>query len=244
MRGANVADIANSTQPVWIDVLGAANSGEAIQRFQYNSEPPYQPAGLVGSTTDPTFIAANSTISGVGGVLSSFGLCQGLACHPNGTLAASDGPVIWLFDAATGGFAGAGAINLSAWGNLFAYTLAFGPDGNLYVLAAPPVPSPEEAYPSGVQVLRFLSTTAIPWGVNNGNPVLITAQQLNNSGGTAMTVGGSAQAPIVYLSLTNNSPNSSPDIQTFSAPAWTAIASEFPAIEPATELISLDIVDY
>jgi hypothetical protein len=187
--------------PIYVYVLVSAQNGETVLRYQMNSSPPYQPAGLTGSATDPTFIAANSTVSGVGTVLSTYSLVQGLACSGDGILAVSDGSLIWLFDAESGAFAGAGAIDLAPW-NLSASTLAFGPDGNLYVLAGPSAASASVGW-SPTTVLRFYGSTAIPMGANAGNPTLIAPAQLAGISGAinsvGMTVGGGPSAPVVYL---------------------------------------------
>ncbi|MGB7555301.1 MAG: hypothetical protein WBM04_13080 [Candidatus Korobacteraceae bacterium] len=222
--------------PIFIYVLGSEGQpvGETIFRYQMNSNPPYQPAGLQVNPTDPTFIAGGSTLSGVSVLTTNSGI-QGLACSADGTLAVSDGPVIWLFDAETGALKD--GIYLTPW-NLAAYTLAFGPDGNLYVLAGLPSPSNENV-PSSITILKFLGSTAIPYGMSLWNPVLISPPPI---GGIGMTVGGSATAPIVYLSGYDEYDNS--NILTFSGLDGSPITNSFQDLGVVGSPLALAIVNF
>jgi hypothetical protein len=235
--------------PIYLYVLcfGAGSDdntvpGETILRYQVNSNPPYQPAGLPGNSTgptDPTFLAANSTVQGVS-VLTTGALIQGLACKNDGTLAVADGQVIWLFDAETAAFKGAGTIDLT--GSTFAaFTLAFGPDGNLYVLAGPPLGSPAENQPDSVSILKFLSPTWAPLGTGPDGPVLITSAQLTSTN-VAMTVGGTSVAPIVYLS--SNDQYGYGIVLTFDGITGKAIANTFQSLGDGQQVVSLAIVNY
>lgn len=192
--------------PIYIYVLCTApdGSGETVLRYQMNSSPvPYQPAGLTGNPTDPTFIPADLSFSVGNGheiqLLKNYALIQGLACSADGTLAVSAGSLIWLFDAETGEGKGAAVIVLNEL-NLAAFTLAFGPDGNLYVLAGPPLADPSANGPDSITILKFVGSTGMPWSGPNGSPVLIPTTQLG-TGNTeiAMTVGGTSTAPILYV---------------------------------------------
>jgi hypothetical protein len=189
--------------PIYVYVL-CSNPGqsgpETVFRYQMTSTQTYQPAGLSGDPNDATFIAGGSTVSGMPVLLTS-SASQGLACSSDGVLAVADGPNIWLFDAETGAFSGAGQINLgwftavlsSVFPQYAAYALAFGPDGNLYVL----VGSGDPSLPQAV-VLRFLGPSVIPQGLVGGNPLLLNANQIP-SPSVALAVGGSSDAPIIYV---------------------------------------------
>lgn len=225
--------------PIYIYVLNSAQNGETVLRYQMNSDPPYQPAGLTGNPTDPTFIAANSMVSGTL-VLTTYALVQGLACSEDGTLAVSDGSVIWLFNAENGDLTGPGGIYLESW-NLVACTLAFGPDGNLYVLAGPPLDSPDANGPDSITILKFLPSTGAFLGATQGSPILITTAQLPGNSGVAMTVGGTAAAPIVYVGATDMYGNAV--VLTFDGISGNSTANTLQPIGPEIITSSLLLVN-
>jgi hypothetical protein len=179
----------------WLYVLASdGQQGGGILRYDLLN---YQPAGLTGTAGDPTFIPAGTF---------SAGPYQGLACSLSGTLAVANGSSISYFDAETG--APAGVISVSQYGFDSPSTLAFGPDGNLYVLA-------------GTSVLRFLGTTSKPFGATSNPGGGTTSPVLAPTGSvaedtSAMTVGGSPASPVVWMAWDDSSDGGpGPTIQPF-----------------------------
>lgn len=193
--------------PVYIYVLSTVWTGSppnavgvTIYRYRMTSNPPYPPAGLAGSPTDATFIASGAIVSGVTVLQSNPNVDytqQGMACSANGTLAVLCGTTIWLFDAdPTDGPTLVGQIDLQ----IVANAIAFGPDGNLYVL-----PNGETFEDENTNYLYRYTSLGAP----NGNPSfylpgnvpipLVGSLPTSVNGATAMSIGGTSQQPIVYI---------------------------------------------
>lgn len=200
--------------PVYLYVLCSNprqySDGETILRYQVNSNPPYAPAGPPSDPSNPIFITRDSTSLDIM-VLQYGSATQGLACSADGILAVADGSSIWLFDAVTGELTGArqidlneyaGVIGLPGWSQYAALALAFGPDGNLYVLVAQATIGATNPNPDSVAVLSFgfvdnniAAVGAIP---ESGDPLLLNNTQIPEPA-VALAVGGTAQNPIIYV---------------------------------------------
>jgi hypothetical protein len=183
--------------PVYLYVLGGSQNSASILRYQMTNNSAYTPAGTTNIPGDATFVSGQVATQGGNVPVLTTDLTMGLACSAQGVLAASDSSNVWLFDAETGGFsATANNINLANL-NLVAYTLAYGPDGNLYILAGS-AQVPDTNGPTNPVVLQYSGPGAGVVEVLTNN--LLSQFQIS---GPAMTVGGTAEAPIIYLSGTN-----------------------------------------
>jgi hypothetical protein len=197
--------------PVYLYVLCStpqSQNGETVFRYQVNSNPPYQPAGLnLSNPADPTFIAPNS-VPGVPGLLTTWALVQGLACSQDGTLAVADGAGIRFFDALTGAYLGVIGVNSVSLGlggggtiNNGVFSLSFGPDGCLYVVAGPALLTPANP-PEAVAILKCAAGQVS--GTYQKILVPPTTLSANNNSSVGMTVGGTSAAPIVYAVAAND----------------------------------------
>ena len=191
--------------PIYLYVLCTVNNGEKVFRYQMNSNPPYQPAGLnANNAADPTFLAAGAVAGAPNHTLNTSILFQGLACSADGLLAVADGGAIRLFDAMKGIYMGAMGVNAVSLGNWNppgaitngVFSLAFGPDGCLYVMAGPPA-NPGDTVPSAIAILK-VPAALLAKGVGAAQLLVDVMSLPANDTSVGMTIGGTPAAPIVF----------------------------------------------
>jgi hypothetical protein len=173
--------------------LYVLNQGGSVYRFSYDGTA-LTAAGVSGAT-GPTFIDI-----GTGGLTYSEGE-GGIALGPSGTLAVAQNEQqnVLLFSILDGSFVDSIDFTSPNFPSVTPVTPGYGPDGNLYVVSvATKSIGPVVAGVSGA-ILRFTeSGTPLGAGGNTSDPTLVTLGAFDPA--FALTLGGTAAAPIVYAS--------------------------------------------
>lgn len=166
--------------PVYVYVSGLTAAGGAILRYQMTPKLPYSPAGIVAADpTGTTFISLPW--------LTDQTPWSSLACSNAGTLAATDGSTVYWYDAETG----QAQYSLEIAQGLAVFTLAYGPNGQLYGLAGPQGNLPVDG---GTTILTITPEGSAP-NLIADIPELGT----DTTYGSAMVVAGTGAAPVIYV---------------------------------------------